>query len=139
MAKDGVLDSLRKQLIPILGIWHPFKVATEKIWNEYLNIFWAPAIHAITPSAKVMKKQSLRRLTAFFTQCRLAYPKFKDRLQLMFTASCSNSSSFDPSYKVPKEMVPHLQNLYYLFTFFIPSVRFPFCFTPSFSILFKFK
>lgn len=117
----GHLDSLRKQLVPVLGIWHPFKVGTEKIWNEYLNIFWAPAIHSISPKALIYKKQTLRQVTAFFTQCRLAYPKFKDRLESMFDALSNPFAS--SNLKVTKEMVPHLRNLYHVFSFFIPSVR----------------
>ena len=123
-ATGNVLDSMRKQLIPVLGTWHPFKVATERIWLTYLNIFWAPALHAISPVLKLSKKQSLRKLTTFFTQLRLAFPLFKWRLKNMFLASKDpNNRSISDDYRVPPKMVPHLQNLYYLFNFFIPTVK----------------
>ena len=106
------LDGLRPQLTMVLGLWHPFKVATDKLWTALLNVFWAPAIHALTPKTKIFRGAPLRRLTVFFTQCRLAYPIFRD---------CLHEYYHSPS-SVPKEMWNHVQNLYHAFEFFIPVV-----------------
>jgi hypothetical protein len=111
-SEDGSLDSLRTQLTMVLGLWHPFKVATDKLWTALLNVFWAPAIHSITPKTKIFRGAPLRRLTVFFTQCRLAYPTFRARLRELYHSPKS----------VPPEMWNHLQNLYHAFEFFIPVV-----------------
>lgn len=114
---------MRKQLVPVLGTWHPFKVASDKIWSTYLNVFWAPAIHSITPNAKVFRNFTLRKLTVFFTQCRLAFPKFKERLETMFLVLNQDpKKTLNPRHHVPREMKNHLINFYYIFNYWLPVV-----------------
>jgi hypothetical protein len=112
-ARGDPLAGMRNQLTMVLGIWHPYKVATDKMWDSLLNVFWAPALHSIAPESLIYRKQPLRRHTVFFTQCRLAYPLFEAKLKDMFV----NIN------RQPAEVRPHIKNLYHAFNFFIPAVH----------------
>jgi hypothetical protein len=114
-SSNNVGHSLRGQLAMVLGIWHPYKVANDKLFLAFLHTFWAPAIHAIAKDSKIFRSQSLRRLATFFTQCRLAYPAFKPELDRIVRSRTELE-------RFPAEMRNHLLNLHHAFSFFIPAV-----------------
>jgi hypothetical protein len=108
---------MRENLCLVLGLWHPYKLAMEKLLHRHVHHFWAPAIHSINPNTRIYpKKMQLRKMTSFFNQCRLSYPLFKDKLDAIV-------KDVSQLHAAPAEFRHHLINLHYAFEFFIPAVR----------------
>jgi hypothetical protein len=95
-----------------LGWWHAYKVANERLYARFIRTIWGPALHALTPRAIIRPKPKLTQILTLFTQCRLAYPAFSDRL----ASAIRNTTLSDDNSN-------HLINLRDVFEFFIPSVR----------------
>jgi hypothetical protein len=38
------------QYVALMGLWHPYKICLEKIYSNYLNIFWLPILRAHNPN-----------------------------------------------------------------------------------------
>jgi hypothetical protein len=94
-----------------LGWWHAYKVANERLYSRFLNTIWGPAFHAISPRSIIRAKPTLTQTLTLFTQARLAYPSFRNKLidAIAHPTLCA-------------ERKIHLQNIQDVFEFFMPIV-----------------
>lgn len=55
------LNFLSKTFIPILGLWHPFKMVCEKIQQYFTYTIFAPLFHTLFPESTMLKKMRVRK------------------------------------------------------------------------------
>ena len=68
------------KVVPILGFWHPIKVAAESMWKHFLPTVFGPAFHCLFPHSKIYKKPKLITLFSFLNLLSLSYQYFKNTL-----------------------------------------------------------
>lgn len=108
-----VAPSLRLRMCMILGFWHPFKLAMEKLWSHPLLFptIIAPSCHAIHPNNCVFKSTKLTVIGQTFTVLILAYPHFRNKLT-------SLKQNRDQIYGKN-----HIRNIHFFFEILLPTVN----------------
>lgn len=108
------VSAQRQSLVPVLGVWHPMKVAFERIHDVFLPFFWAPAMHALAPRSPIFPKtKKLQKLISFFLQVMHSYPSFQTKLDNALNRNQLNTNQRNI-----------LLNLKDIFEYYIPSVSF---------------
>jgi hypothetical protein len=109
---EKIAQDMHNSVTLILGIWHPYKVACERLYQQFLPTVWAPIVHEIDGKSGVLYKPQLVQMVTLFTQARLAYPSFRTKLPDLVK---------DP-HLLPVHRT-HAENLLDMFEYFIPAVR----------------
>ena len=108
----GAASELKRYVIPSLGWWHSYKMASYAIYLKYADTFFAGCFHALWPAkAFYPHPKYLSTVIMHLSLVRLAYPGFKTELDNALSSDDTGLSS-----------KMHLLNLQSLCEFFIPVV-----------------
>lgn len=102
---------LRRSVVLLMGIWHPYKQANMLLWQRFGHLYLARLFHALYPTGKYFPKPRLTHILSLLTIFRLSFPAWRPKLvELLESDNCSLA------------MRPHAQNLLDLGDFFVPEV-----------------
>jgi len=110
---------MTRHTVPVFGLWHVVKLASEVIWKRLLSSFIAPAFHALYPKGNVYRKPKVLHMFRFFNLISLVYPLFKVSLENLLAQAKEEGL----------QTLPHI-NLVFLLDYAIPLVS---CSTYLFS------
>jgi hypothetical protein len=104
-------------MVPLLGSWHPLKMACNLLWRRAGHYFLGPLAHCLSPQGNFRsKKNRLSAMTYLFSVIRLSFPQWKaDLLELL------NDKKFERDSVV---LHRHATNLYQMASYIIPVVIF---------------
>ena len=58
---------LKRNIIPVLGLWHPIKHLSEVVWRTFCLIFFMPVLFAQSPSDAVYVKPRFSFIVSWFS------------------------------------------------------------------------
>lgn len=128
---------IRQDMFLCFGLWHPYQYAHIALWGEFRYTFLAPAFFALFPEQRLLRRPKLVQSSIFFTWMRLAYPQFRESLQLALVAVKKSMLDWErerllrvfdrkegkKSENPHRSSYVHLLNLESLFEFCIPCIQ----------------
>lgn len=125
MVSENKLDSsLTKSLVPILGFWHPFKMACEKTQQFFLYTLIGPLLHTLFPTHTLLKKMKVLQIIIYvnflqlsqilyiFNMLILSYPSWSNILLQTIQQTDTNTEKYSNL----------LANIFMLFQYILPVV-----------------
>ncbi len=115
LCRTNHLVEFGNRILPVMGSWHIYKMASIQVWRLAASSFIGPFFHRLFPGAKLSNSPRLVICTRLLSLVRLAYPKFKAELE----------EGLRGELRLEDKAV--LQNLKDLCEYFIPWVSCGFC------------